>query len=142
MDWYRASVDFAVVHNTTRMVYMHPPGADLWADVVLDFLAYADAQGEQKFRWCTMTRLADFMTSRRRVTWTEQRGSDGLSRFDVYHESSLKEMVWLLPKARYAELPVSKHGSVTVSGRGANWAVRAGSTRRASFTAVNAVNRL
>ena len=142
MDWYRSSIDFAMAHNTTRMVYMHPPGADLWADVVLDFLAYANAQGEQKFRWYTMTRLADFMTSRRSVTWTEQRGNDGLSRFDIDHESSLKEMVWLLPKSRFAEMPVSKGGSVTVSDMGANWAVRAGNTRRASFTAVNAVNRL
>ena len=142
MDWYRNSVDFAVAHNTTRMVYMHPPGADLWADVVLDLLTHANGYGEQKFRWYTMTRLADFMTSRRSVTWTEQRSNDGLSKFEIDHESSLKEMVWLLPKARYVELPVSKDGSVTVSDMGANWAVRAGNTRRASFTAVNAVNRL
>ena len=141
-DWYRSSVDFAVAHNTTRMVYMHPPGADLWADVVIDLLAHANGYGEQKFRWYTMTRLADFMTSRRSVTWTEQRNQNGLSKFDIDHESSLKEMVWLLPKTRYTEPPVSKDGSVTVSDMGANWAVRAGNTRRASFTAVNAVNRL
>ena len=89
-----------------------------------------------------MTRLADFMTSRRGVIWTEQRGNDGLSRFDIDHESSLKEMVWLLPKARYADLPTSKDSSVTISDMGLNWAVRAGNTRRASFTAMNAVNRL
>ncbi len=141
-DWYRSSVDFAIAHNTTRMVYMHPPGADLWADVVIDLLAHANGYGEQKFRWYTMTRLADFMTSRRSVTWTEQRNQDGLSKFDIDHESSLKEMVWLLPKTRYTEPPVSKDGSVTISDMGANWAVRAGNTRRASFTAVNAVNRL
>ena len=76
------------------------------------------------------------------ATWTEQRGNDGVSKFDIDHESSLKEMVWLLPKSRFAEMPVSKGGSVTVSDMGANWAVRAGNTRRASFTAVNAVNRL
>ena len=46
-------------------------------------------------------------------------------------------MVWLLPKSRYTALPVSEDGSVTVSDQGTHWAVRAGNTRRASFTAVN-----
>ena len=137
MDWYRNSVDFAIAHNTTRMIYMHPNGADVWPDVLLDLLAHANAYGEHKFRWYTMTRLADFMTTRRGVTWTEQRSRGGTSRFEISHTSSLREMVWLLPKARYTALPVSEDGSVTVSDQGAYWAVRGGNTRRASFTAVN-----
>ena len=137
IDWYRNSVDFAIAHNTTRMIYMHPNGADVWFDVLQDLLAHANAYGEHKFRWYTMTRLADFMTTRRNVTWTEQRSRGGLSRFEIAHSSSLDEMVWLLPKARYTTLPVSKDGSVTVSDQGVNWAVRGGNTRRASFTAVN-----
>lgn len=136
-DWYRSSVDFAIAHNTSRMIYMHPNGADVWPDVLLDLLAHANAYGEHKFRWYTMTRLADFMTTRRDVTWTEQRSRGGTSRFEVAHTSSLNEMVWLLPKSRYTALPVSEDGSVTVSDQGANWVVRAGNTRRASFTAVN-----
>ncbi len=137
IDWYRNSVDFAIAHNTTRMIYMHPNGADVWPDVLQDLLAHANAYGEHKFRWYTMTRLADFMTTRQGVTWTEQRGRGGTSKFEIAHSSSLDEMVWLLPKARYTVLPVSKDGSVTVSDQGAYWAVRAGNTRRASFTAVN-----
>ena len=142
IDWYRSSIDFAVAHNTNRMIYMHPPGADAWSDVVVDLLAHANSHGEHKFRWYTMTRLADFMTSRRGVTWTEQRSRGGLSRFEIVHSSSLKEMVWLLPKSRYTELPVSKDGSVTVSDQGDNWAVRGGNNRRASFTAMNPVRRM
>ena len=84
-----------------------------------------------------MTRLADFMTARLGVTWTEERDKFGVSSFEITHSSSLNEMVWLLPKARYAGLPVSKDGSVTVSDQGADWAVRAGNTRRASFLALN-----
>ncbi len=141
IEWYRDSVDFAVSHNTTRMIYMHPNGANVWSDVLQDLLTYAKSQGEQRFRWYTMTRLADFMTTRLAVTWTEQRDAGGLSRFEIVHSSSLDEMVWLLPKVRYADLPVSKDGSVTVSDLGANWAVRAGNTRRASFTAMNLAGR-
>ena len=138
-DWYRASVDFAIDHNTTRMIYMHPNGANVWPDVLLDLLAYAKTKGETQFKWYTMTRLADFMTARADVKWTEQRDASGLSKFRINHSSSLKEMVWLLPKSRYVDLPVSANGSVTVSDQGQHWAVRAGNTRLASFTAKTVV---
>ena len=134
-DWYRSSVDFAIAHNTTRMIYMHPNGANVWPDVLLDLLAYAKAKGDTQFKWYTMTRLADFMTARQDVKWIEHRDASGLSKFGILHSSSLNEMVWLLPKARYAELPVSADGSVAVSDQGQHWAVRAGNTRRASFSA-------
>ena len=137
MDWYRSSIDFAVAQNTSRMIYMHPNGANVWPDVLQDLLAYAKTQGPQRFRWYTMTRLADFMTARLGVTWTEQRDKYGVSRFEITHSGSLNEMVWMLPKARYAGLPVSKDGSVTVSDQGEHWCVRAGNTRRASFTALS-----
>ena len=137
VDWYRSSVDFAIAQNTSRMIYMHPNGANVWPDVLLDLLAYAKTQGPQRFRWYTMTRLADFMTARLGVTWTEQRDKYGVSSFEVTNSSSLNEMVWMLPKARYADLPTSQDGSVTVSDQGADWAVRAGNTHRASFTALN-----
>ena len=134
-DWYRASVDFAIAHNTTRMIYMHPNGANVWSDVLLDLLGYAKAKGEQQFKWYTMTRLADFMTARQDVKWIEQRDADGLTKFGITHPGSLNEMVWLLPKKRYISVPVSADGSVTVTDQGQYWAVRAGNTRRASFTA-------
>ena len=134
-DWYRSSVDFAIDHNTTRMIYMHPNGANVWPDVLLDLLAYAKAKGDTQFKWYTMTRLADFMTSRQDVKWIEQRDASGLSKFGVFHSSSLNEMVWLLPKSRYVELPVSTDGSVTVTEQGQYWAVRAGNTRNATFSA-------
>ena len=82
-----------------------------------------------------MTRLADFMTARQDVKWIEQRDADGLTKFGITHPGSLNEMVWLLPKKRYIGVPVSADGSVTVTDQGQYWAVRAGNTRRASFTA-------
>lgn len=135
IDWYRDSVDFVVRHNTTRMIYMHPNGANVWSDVLLDLLAYAKAQGPEQFKWYTMTRLADFMTARQSVRWTEQREAGGVSRFELSHPSSLDEMVWMLPKTRYASRPTSADRSVTVSDRGTHWAVHAGDTHKATFTA-------
>ena len=134
-DWYRDMVDFAVSHRTTRMVYMHPNGANVWQHVLQNFLAHAKVQGQDRFQWYTMPRLADFMTTRMGVQWREQRSADGISRFEVSHPSSLGEMVWLLPKARYAEPPKTDDGSVTVSDGGADWIVRAGNAARARFSA-------
>lgn len=134
-SWYHDMVDFSISHNTTRMVYMHPNGANVWPDVLQDFLAYAKSKGSAQFQWYTMPRLADFMTTRQAATWTERRDSAGVSTFELSHPSSLREMVWMLPKARYADLPSSEDGSVTVSDAGSHWAVRAGNTRRAKFTA-------
>ena len=134
-DWYRSSVDFVIAQNTTRMIYMHPNGANVWPDVLQDLLAYAKGKGEKQFKWYTMTRLADFMTARMQVTWTEQRDASGLSSFAISHSSSLAEMVLLLPKARYADKPTSADGSTSIAEQGEHWAMRATNARRASFTA-------
>ncbi len=133
--WYRDSVDFTINHNTTRMIYMHPNGANVWTDVLQDLMAYAKAKGPEQFRWYTMTRLADFMTTRQAVVWNETREAPGVSKFEVSHPQSLNEMVWLLPKSRYTTMPSSADGSVLVSDRGSHWAVKASSTRRARFVA-------
>ena len=135
IDWYRDSVDFAVSHSTSRMIYMHPNGANVWPDVLQNLLAYAKSRGKENFQWYTMPRLADFMTTRQAVKWTERRDTAGVSEFEASHPSSLNEMVWLLPKTRYADLPVSMDGSATVSDRGTHWAVRAGNSHSAKFTA-------
>ncbi len=135
IDWYRGSVDFAISQRTSRMIYMHPNGANVWPDVLQNLLAYAKSKGQDNFRWYTMPRLADFMTARREVQRTERRESVGVSGFEASHPASLGEMVWLLPKTRYAYPPVSADGSATVSDRGTHWAVRAGKTRQVKFTA-------
>ncbi|MEO6015812.1 MAG: hypothetical protein ABIP46_01040, partial [Polaromonas sp.] len=49
--WYHDMVDFTISHNTTRMVYMHPNGANVWPDVLQDFLAYARSKGSAQFQW-------------------------------------------------------------------------------------------
>ena len=139
-EWYRSSVDFAIDHNTTRMIYMHPNGANVWPDVLLDLLSYAKAKGDQQFKWYTMTRLADFMTARADVAWTEQRDANGLSTFGVVHPTSLAEMALMLPKASFA-LPASADGSAVVTEAGANWVVRAVDARSASFTAMRKATR-
>ena len=135
VSWYHESVDFAMANDTTRMIYMHPNGANVWPDVLKNLLDYARSKGSDQFKWYTMTRLADFMTARSSVEWSEQRSSTGVSLFELSHPSSLNELVWLLPNNRSPDKPRSADGSVTVSERGAQWVVRPGNSRHARFSA-------
>ena len=134
--WYRELIDFSVTNNTSRMVYAHPPGAWLWNDVLRDMLAYAKAQGPQ-FAWYTMPRLADFMTRRLAVKWSQSTDpASGQTVFSATHPAGLQEMVWRLPKARYPNAPVVLSGSATVdTSDPAFWRVRATGGTQLSFRA-------
>ena len=115
-QWYRDLMDFNIAQNTSRMVYAHPPGADLWYDVLSGMFTYAKTQRDAgKLAWYTMTRLADFMTTRLRVTWTQTvNASTGATLFNASHPVSLNEFVWRLPKARYPTAPVIVSGVASV----------------------------
>ena len=86
---------------------------------------------------CGLLPGKDFMTARQDVKWIDQCDANGLSEFGINHSSSLKEMVWLLPNSRYADLLVIADGSATGSDHVPHWAIRTGwgNTPLASFTA-------
>lgn len=134
--WYRALIDFNIAQNTSRMVYAHPPGAQAWSPVLLDFLNYAKAQGSQ-LSWYTTVRLARFMTRRLDVDWHQSRDADtGQTVFTVTHPSSLAEMTWRLPRTQYASAPQVLSGSALVDGSDARyWLVRATGGTQLSFRA-------
>lgn len=129
--WKREMIDFGVTHNTSRMIYAHPPGAYLWRNVLLDMLNYAKSKGP-KFAWYTMERLADFMNRRLQVTWSQSLdAATGQTVFTASHPQSLQEMVWRLPKSRFVQAPIIESGAATVDGSDARfWLVVAqGGTR-------------
>jgi hypothetical protein len=127
-------VDFSLTQNTSRMVYAHPPGANRWADVLNNLLTYAQGKGAQ-FQWYTMPRLADFMTRRQQVAWTETLLATGATRFDASHPTGLGEMVWRLPKDRYLK-PVIVTGAATVVNGGTVWLVKAAAVKQLRFRAM------
>lgn len=119
--WKREMIDFGVTHNTSRMIYAHPPGAYVWRNVLLDMLAYAKAKGPQ-FSWYTMERLADFNNRRLQVTWSQSLDAGtGQTVFTASHPQTLQEMVWRLPKSRFPNTPVIESGSATVDGSDARF---------------------
>jgi hypothetical protein len=125
MDWYRELIDFAMTQNTHRMIYAHPPGANQWRNVLNDLIYYAALQGAAKFRWYAMPRMADFMATRNKVQWKQTTLANGNTRFDASHPVSLKEMVWMLPKARYLKPTLNATTMGTVTDGGTFWLVKA-----------------
>lgn len=123
IDWYHSLVDFGITQNTVRMVYAHPPGAYEWIDVMKDLQSYAAYQGTARFQWYNMARLADFMTKREQVQWSEQMDGSGIVHFQASHPVDLSEMVWRLPKLRY-QMPSTVNGGSVEDG-GSVWLVRA-----------------
>ena len=97
---------------------------------MLDLLAYAKSHGNEKFRWHTSERLADFMTQRRGVQWTEWRHKSGARHFKASHPVALREMVWILPKTACPLLPAIVTGAASVTDERAHWRVRRETARR------------
>lgn len=136
LDGYKALIDFNVAQNTSRLIYAHPPGAALWSSVLKDMLAYAKAKNAN-FAWYTMPRLADFMTRRLSVSWTQTKdATTGLTMFAASHPVSLKEMVWRLPRSVYPNAPRIVSGRATVDASNAEfWLIKAGVGTQLVFSA-------
>ena len=135
-DWYRAMVDFSANNRTNRLIYMHPPGAAEWSDVVAGLLSYARTKSNAgNFAWYTIADMARFMNARSKVIWTDTIASNGVRQFHATHPATLSTMTWLIPKTRFTK-PVISTGSGVVSDGGDNWLVKAGNVRVLNFSAV------
>jgi peptidoglycan/xylan/chitin deacetylase (PgdA/CDA1 family) len=135
IDWYTQLTDFSIQNRTNRLIYMHPPGAAQWSDVVLGMLAYANTQQQAgKFAWYTIFEIDTFMTARNKVAWDESVTSAGVRNFTATHPTSLAKMSWLLPKAAFAK-PVVISGTATVSDGGDSWVVVATRGKSLNFSA-------
>jgi hypothetical protein len=138
MAWNRDLMDFNIAQNTTRMAYAHPAGADAWFDVLNDMFGHARTQRQAgRLAWYTMPQLADFMTTRDRVVWSEHRdAATGTHRFTADHPLSLNTFTWRLPRSQYAAAPLLVSGNATVDGSDATyWLVHAGAGTHLEFSA-------
>ena len=134
-QWYAELIDFAVANNTSRMIYAHPPGAMLYPAVLTSMLDYAkQKQQGNKFRWYTMTQLANFMTTRSQAVWESALSSTGHMRVTASHPSNLNTLTWAFAKNRYAR-PVVVSGNLSVIDQGTDWLVQANKGRTAVFEA-------
>ena len=131
MAWYHDMIDFDIAQNTSRLIYAHPPGAYDWIDVTKDLIAYAKSKGSSKFKWYSIERLADFLTKRNQVVWSQTQLDAQTTQVTATHPVNLNEMAWTLPKDRYL-MPTNVSGGA-VSDGGTYWLVRAKAVNTMSF---------
>jgi len=128
-------VDFNIKYRTSRMVYMHPPGAMMYPSVVTDFLSYVRGKAlVGKVQWYTFTDLAQFMSSRQQVSWTMTQLPNGALRVDAQHPNGLSKMTWALPKSAY-QRPSTVSGIATIDSDDTQWLVKAWDVKSLSFKA-------
>lgn len=112
--WLLAVTDFTVRRHTARLVYTHPYGAEKFFPTLRAWLDNADDLRKQgRFRWYTMTDLAEFLTKRETVHWSlQRRGEKVILRAE--HPNSLAHETWVFPESSYSNAKVIK-GQATVS---------------------------
>lgn len=123
-DWLLAVGQFVERHQTVRLVYFHPPGAEMVLPAVTAFVdQVAACRQAGRCRWFTMTQMAEYLNRRDAVQWQWQPGQ----RADVLQASDgkdLSQMAWWVPAQRYGK-PQVLAGQADVDGFGSNWRVRA-----------------
>jgi hypothetical protein len=124
-QWLEALTGFVVNRHQVRLVYFHPPGIIPYREVVHNWMektAQLKAQGS--FRWYTMSQMANFLNSRKQVTW-ELTQHDGLASLRAADSQSLAHQTWSLPDNKL-DKPVVIRGAATVKHDGESWLVIAG----------------
>jgi len=123
--WLDTLTGFVANRHEVRLVYFHPPGILPYRQVVQNWLEKtAQLKAQRSFRWYTMAQVANFLNSRKKVTWklTER---DGLASLQAFDSQTLAHQAWSLPGARFAK-PVVTRGNATVVQDGDAWLVDAG----------------
>lgn len=135
LAWYKDLIQFNIKNRTSRLIYMHPPGAIDHLSTVQSLLSYAQQQASYgKFAWYTMADLAKFNTARQQVSWSQSGPTNGTTTFTASHPVSLAGQAWVLPKANY-NLAYVLQGTATVENGGDHWLVRVISGKTVKFGA-------
>ncbi len=115
-DWLLAVTDYTVRRHTARLVYTHPYGAERFFPTLRTWLDNADAlQKQDRFRWYTMTDLAEFMTQRESVRWTLLHDAPETVTLLASHPKSLAHQSWAFPADSYSDPRILKgHATVQV----------------------------
>ena len=133
-QWLEALTGFVADRHEVRLVYFHPPGILPYRDVVHNWLEKtAELKAEGSFRWYTMSQVANFLNSRKRVAWKLTQ-HDGLTSLSASGPETLAHQAWSLPANKLLK-PVVMVGTATVVQDGDSWLVVAGEGTRLEIQA-------
>jgi hypothetical protein len=129
-DWLTSVTDFAVRHHVTRLVYSHPLGATLFMNAMQDWFRHTKALNQQgRFRWFTMTQMANFLNRRKQVRWSMVHDTGNSVLLDATHPQNLAQFTWLLPHDRYSHPHVTE-GHANIRAADGFWLITAGDGKR------------
>ena len=130
--WLTAITDFATEHRSVRLVYFHPPGILQYHDLVDRWEEHTGRlKADGRFRWYTMTELANFLNSRKQLKWKVS-DNGGLVTVEATHPQTLDHETWRLLASRFAE-PKIVQGSAKVVRVGDAWMIIAGEGKDLRF---------
>ena len=130
--WLAAVTDFAADRRLVRLVYFHPPGILQYHDLVDKWLEQTGRlKAGGRFRWYTMTELANFLNSRRQVKW-KMTDNSGLITVEATHPRTLDHETWRIPADRFAQ-PKIVEGSAKVVRDDDAWMITAGDGKDLRF---------
>jgi hypothetical protein len=130
--WLAAITDFTTNHRSVRLVYFHPPGILQYHDVVDRWAEQtARLKADGRFRWYTMTELANFLNLRKQVKWKVSDNS-GVVTVEANHPQTLNRETWRMPANRFAE-PKIVLGTAKVVRSDDAWMIIAGDGKNLQF---------
>ena len=135
-NWLTRASDFVAEDRTARLLYTHPLGATKYIGALRQFLSHTDQlAGEHRFRWYTMTELANFLNSRKQVNWSVTgRSPDGIL-LHANAPGTLNHQTWMFSKSRFNQ-PLIRRGKGQVSSDNEQWLVTAGDCREVAVEVV------
>jgi len=130
--WLTAITDFATDQRSVRLVYFHPPGILQYHDLVNRWVEQTGRlKADGRFRWYTMTELADFLNSRKQVKW-KMSDNSGLLTVEATHPQTLDHETWRISASGFTE-PKIVAGSAKVVRDNDAWMVIAGDGKDLRF---------
>jgi len=124
--WLSGVADFVAADRSARLIYTHPLGATKYIGALRQFLSHTDQLArENQFRWYTMTQLADFLNTRKKVTWSLVNADGSSLVLKASNPQGLNRETWILAKSQYDQ-PKLFRGKAQVSGDSEHWLITAG----------------
>jgi hypothetical protein len=130
--WLQAITNFATDRRSVRLVYFHPPGILQYHELVDRWVEQtARLKADGRFRWYTMTELADFLNSRKQVKW-RMSDSARVVTFVATHPLTLDHQTWRISASKFGE-PRIIEGSAKIVRDNDAWMITAGEGKELRF---------
>lgn len=125
-------LDYTAAHGVVRLFYFHPATAPDFRSTLNQLQRQAtQLQATGRWRWYTMSELADFMTRRQAVKWRFVPATEGSqASLSAHSTQSLQGMTWVLAAGTARGLHLTDGSAEIIEQPDGSWQVIAGNVRQ------------